>query len=48
MQLRATGFLGYEWVKVQVENRVKMGEVPEALKLVDELVVEGGQGFSKA
>jgi hypothetical protein len=48
VRLRTTGFLGYEWVKVQVENRVKMGEVPEALKLIDEFVVEGGEGLSKA
>ena len=48
VRLRTTGFLGYDWVKVQVENRVKMGEVAGALKLVDELVVEGGHGVSKA
>jgi hypothetical protein len=48
VRLRTTGFLGYDWVKVQVENRVKMGEVVGALKLVDDLVVDGGHGVSKA
>jgi hypothetical protein len=34
--------LGYDWVRVQVENRVKMGEVPEAIRLVEEAV--SGEG----
>jgi len=36
--------LGYDWVSVQVENRVKMGEVSEALRLVEEAAAVG-EGF---
>ena len=47
VRLRATTtghhlLLGYDWVRVQVENRVKMGEVPEAIRLVEEAV--SGEG----
>jgi len=34
--------LGHVWVRVQVENRVKMGEVSEALRLVEEALVGEG------
>jgi hypothetical protein len=34
--------LGYDWVRVQVENRVRMGELPEAIRLVEDAVVGEG------